>query len=173
MRKFAGFILVMLFLAVPAIAQDAPKAVFFGGYSYLRINPGSGLDGINANGWNASLTGNFNDWFGVTGQFTGHYASPSGVDTNVHSYMFGPRIASHTNEKWTPFAHFLFGGARAGGAGLSENAFAMDFGGGFDYNAGESVGIRIVQFDYIATRFFSDWQHNFAISTGIVFRFGK
>lgn len=173
MRKLAGLFLLVLLLAVPAMAQDTPKAEFFGGYSYLRVNPGSGSDGINTNGWMASLSGNFNDWFGVTGQFTGHYKSISGVSTNVHSYMFGPRISSHSNEKWTPFVHFLFGGARGGGGGVSENGFAMDFGGGFDYNAGDKVGVRIVQFDYVPFRFSGVWIHNFAISTGVVFRFAK
>jgi outer membrane protein OmpA-like peptidoglycan-associated protein len=172
MRKFFGLFLLLMLLAVPAFAQDYPKAELFGGYSYLRVNPGSGLPGVNANGWNAALSGNVNDWFGVTAQFTGHYGDIFGVSGSMYSYMFGPRFASHKNEKWTPFVHFLFGGAHASGGGVSENAFAMDFGGGFDYNASDHVGIRIVQFDYVPTRFSSDWQHNFAISTGIVFRFG-
>jgi len=172
MRKSAALFLLVLLLAVPAMAQNTPKAELFGGYSYLRVNPGSGLDGINAHGWIASLTGNANDWFGVTGQFTGHYGDIFGASGNMYTYMFGPRIASHSNEKWTPYVHFLFGGARASGGGLSETAFAMDFGGGFDYNANDKIAFRVVQFDYIPTKFVSDWQHNFAISTGIVFRFG-
>ena len=173
MRKYVGLFLLVMLLAVPAFAQDYPKAELFGGYSYLRVNPGSGADGINTNGWMAAVTGNINNWFGITGQFSGHYGDAFGTSGHIYSYLFGPRIASHSNEKWTPYAHFLFGGATGGGSGVSESAFAMDFGGGFDYNANDKIAIRVVQFDYIATKFFSDWQHNFAISTGVVFRFGK
>jgi hypothetical protein len=173
MRKFAGLILLMLLFVIPAMAQDYPKAELFGGYSFLRVNPGGGYDGVNCNGWVAALTGNANDWFGVTGQFAGHYGDIYGVSGHIYSYMFGPRFASHKNEKVTPFVHAMFGGARASGAGLSENGFAMDFGGGFDVRANDKVAIRVVQFDYIPTRFGGEFQHNIAFSAGVVFHFGK
>jgi hypothetical protein len=38
------------------------RAEVFGGYQYLRLNTGvPGVDSINLNGWNASLSGFFND----------------------------------------------------------------------------------------------------------------
>ena len=52
-------------LTVQAAQDDYPRAEVFGGYQYLHLG-GSGTD-VNANGWNASLTGNFNKAFGVTG----------------------------------------------------------------------------------------------------------
>ena len=47
---------ILLFLASLAVAQDFPKAEIFGGYQFSRQNSS------NLNGWNASLTGNFNHW---------------------------------------------------------------------------------------------------------------
>jgi opacity protein-like surface antigen len=173
MRKYAGLFLLVMLLAVPAFAQDYPKGEIFAGYNYLRVNPGGGLDGINTNGWAASVAGNFKDWLGIEGQFTGNYASPGGVSTHAYTYLFGLKLASRKNEKFTPYVHTLFGGATVGGAGVSENGFAMAFGGGIDYNATDSIAIRVGQFDYVPTHILSAWQHNFSYSAGIVFRFAK
>jgi opacity protein-like surface antigen len=167
------------------MAQEHPKAEVFAGYSYVRINPGEGMQGDNIpGGWHASVAGNFNSWFGIVGEFSGHYGNPDfgtgvGAEVNVHTYTFGPRVSYRGNEKVTPFAHVTFGGARVGGSGFgpSESAFAMTFGGGVDVKVHEKVGIRLGQFDYILTRFEGPVsgttanQHNFRYSAGIVFRF--
>src|SRR6266542_1500962 len=91
-----------------AYAQEAPKAEVFGGYSYLRFRPGISVSGatftsdtINLNGWNASLTGNFNRFLGITADFAGQYASPSlfsssvgsvGVRLSNYTFLFGPQV---------------------------------------------------------------------------------
>ena len=43
MRKFLIAIIAVLAVSFTAMAQDTPKAEVFGGYQYLRFNPGSGL----------------------------------------------------------------------------------------------------------------------------------
>jgi hypothetical protein len=53
MRKLLT-VTVLFLLASLAVAQDYPKAEIFGGYQFSRQNSS------NLNGWNASLTGNFN-----------------------------------------------------------------------------------------------------------------
>jgi hypothetical protein len=196
MHKLAG-LCVLLLLVLPAAAQEAPKAELFGGYSYASFEGGNGVDRLNLNGWNTSVAGNFNRWFGVVGDFSGQYGSQAGVDRNTHSFLFGPRFFSRNNERMTPFVHALFGIARAhreGGSGepaRTENAFSTAIGGGLDVKAGEAVAIRLVQADYFLTRFDeasgivciqsnilpcpstrTGTQHNFRFSTGVVFRFG-
>ena len=178
MRKFLVLAALLVFVSGVAMAQDHPKAEVFGGYSYLRVNPGQGVSGENfPGGWHASLAGNVNNWFGIAGDFTGHYKKIAGVRVNSHSYMVGPRISYRNNEKVTPFAHVLFGGVRAGGGGSSENAFAVALGGGVDAKINDRFAFRVVQFDYVLTRFDGPVslttanQHNFSFSTGIVFRF--
>jgi opacity protein-like surface antigen len=180
MRKLLVLAALLVFVSGAAMAQDHPKAELFGGYSYMRVNPGSGFSGINLpTGWHASVAGNFNDWFGIAGDFSGNYGSPSilglSVDTKVHTYTFGPRISYRKNEKITPFAHAMFGGANvrgsAFGVGVSESGFAMTLGGGVDAKINDHFAFRVAQFDYVMTRISGDNQHNFRISTGIVIRF--
>lgn len=61
-----GTLLVFFFVVAVSIgvAQAAPRAEIFGGYQYTHFDGGP-----NANGWNASLTGNVNSWFGITADF--------------------------------------------------------------------------------------------------------
>ena len=73
MRKGLIGIFWALFVPLVALAQDEfPRAEVFGGYSYFRANP----DKLNLNGWDASVAGNITNWFGVEGDFSGHYGSP-------------------------------------------------------------------------------------------------
>jgi len=185
MRKLFVLAALVVLFSGAAMAQDHPKAEFFGGYSFLRVNPGQGLKGDNIpGGWHASIAGNVNSWFGVVGEFSGHYGSPdfgtgTSVKTRVYSYTFGPRISYRKNDKITPFAHATFGGAHVNalGGAASENAFAMTFGGGLDAKINDRFAFRVAQFDYVLTRFDGPTsgttanQNNFRISTGIVVRF--
>jgi hypothetical protein len=157
------------------MAQDYPKALVFGGYQYLHLG-GSGTD-INANGWNASLTGNFNSWFGVAADFSGAYTTISGIDTKVYSYAGGPVFSLNSAGKVNPFVHALFGGAHAtaslSGVGSgSTNGFTMMFGGGADVKLNQILAVRLVQADWVYYRFSGNSEsHNVRVSTGIVLRF--
>jgi opacity protein-like surface antigen len=165
-----------------AFAQEStPKAEVFGGYSYFRATDPTT---IHLNGWNGSITGNLTDWFGVVGDFSGHYGSPSifgigipFVDVQQHSFLFGPRLSYRGNDKVTPFGHFLIGVSRANagafGLSLSDTALAAAAGGGLDINLNDTVAIRAVQADYLMTRFQDERQDNLRLSFGIVFRFGR
>lgn len=155
MRQLVILALSLGLLSVPVMAQNFPKTEIFGGYQFTHFEPG-----VNANGWNASLTGNVNRWFGVAADFSGAYKSGE----HVHTYMFGP-VFSARSDKVTPFAHALFGGA-------GTNAFAMAFGGGVDVKMADKVALRLIQGDWLVLRsegFTS--KKNARISTGIVFRF--
>ena len=158
MRQLMIFAVVLGLLSLPLVAQDFPKAEIFGGYQYSHFEPG-----VNANGWNASLAGNVNRWFGVAADFSGAYKSGE----HVHTYMFGP-VFSARSDKVTPFAHALFGGASGGGA----NAFAMAFGGGVDVKVADKVAFRLIQGDWLvlSSEGFTS-KKNARISTGVVFRF--
>lgn len=180
MRKMFVLAALIVLVSGVAMAQDYPKAELFGGYSYVRVNPGGGINGENfPAGWHASIAGNFKDWIGLAGDFTGSYKTISGVSAKIHTFMFGPRISYRKNEKITPFAHVLFGGAKvnagAFGVGASDSALAIAIGGGVDAKINDHFAFRVGQFDYVMTRFdiptVSQTQHNFAFSTGIVIRF--
>ncbi len=174
MSKFVVLIVLLGLLSVPMMAADYPKALVFGGYQYTRLGGGSGT---NVNGWNASLTGNFNDWFGVAGDFSGSYKTVSGVSANVYTYSGGPVVALNSGGKVNPFVHALFGGAHLGasisGVGSGGiNGFTMMFGGGADVKLNRLFALRLFQADWVYYRFSGQSESkNARISTGIVLRF--
>jgi hypothetical protein len=175
MKRFLGFIVVVSLLSLPLMAQDYPKAEVFGGYQYLHLG-GSGTD-VNANGWNASLTGNVTKNFGVTGDFSGSYKTISGVSAKVYSYTGGPVVNLNSGGTFNPFAHALFGGAHVSAtfSGLgsgSMNGFTMMMGGGVDAKVNRALAVRLAQVDWVYYRFNGTSEsHNVRVSTGIVFRF--
>ena len=90
-------ILVVLFFATllpyQALAQDAPRAEVFGGFQYFRANTGTdveNLDHFNLNGWDASLSGYFNRYIGVTADFSGAYGSPEVFGVPIHTKQHTP-----------------------------------------------------------------------------------
>ncbi|MEK6302834.1 MAG: outer membrane beta-barrel protein [Acidobacteriota bacterium] len=129
MKRVFSILSLVLVCSLSAKAQDFPKAEVFGGYSYLRA------DRVNFNGWNASVAGNLNSWFGLVADFSGHYDSAStrseftfpgfpGIppfpgsstivksEASFHTFLAGPRFSYRKNERITPFAHVLLGASR-------------------------------------------------------------
>lgn len=195
MRKAAVVFAILSLLAIPLLAQDHPKAEVFGGYQFTHINygfpntpafTGTGLKKAeNYNGWNAALTVWVNNWLGATADFSGAYRGDSTVTASnsimQHTFMFGPTVALRRNEKFTPFAHALFGGAHCSTGigsgkcfGFDSNSFAFALGGGLDVGS-KRIAFRVGQFDYIRTGFDQNiglnHQNEFRYSAGVIFRF--
>ena len=176
MRKFIGLAMLSICMSsLTAFAQEmgtaAPKAEIFGGYQYTRFD-----GGVNANGWDTSVTGNLNNWLGVAADFGGAYKSQNGVSFNNYTYTFGPVVSMRHNETFTPFAHFLVGGFRAsasfGGASGSSNGLAMMFGGGVDVKATRRLALRAIQFDWLSLHSNGATDNNnMRISTGLLLRY--
>jgi opacity protein-like surface antigen len=189
-----GILLCLLVVTAPVLAQDEARAELFGGYQWLRASTGapvSGIDHFSLNGWNASFSGFFNRYLGVTGDFSGTYGTPSvdvpllgriGVDTHLYTYMVGPVVRAPNDGPIQPFAHVLFGAAYVGGSagipvfgGLSvgdtDTGFAWAAGGGVDFKVSPRFAIRAAQFDFLQTHIGGDSQNNIRYSGGIVFRF--
>jgi opacity protein-like surface antigen len=152
------------------------RAEAFGGYQYFRLNTGvSGVDSVNLNGWNASVSGFFNDYLGVTGDFGGVYGSPFTVSTKVHTFMGGPVLRLHNPSPLVPYAHVLFGGARGSvsalGLSASSTNFAWAAGGGVDLKFAPMLSFRLGQIDFLQIRDSGNSVNNFRYSAGIVLRF--
>jgi outer membrane protein OmpA-like peptidoglycan-associated protein/opacity protein-like surface antigen len=181
-----------------------PRYELFLGYSYLRAVPtlADGNRLVWMNGGSTSLAFNLNRYLGIVGdfgaytnseiRFQGAYGDTIDVDNaNVGalSYLFGPRLSFRNHSRFTPFAQALFGGVHANKVSLSkctfsctllpdENAFAMTAGGGLDIKVQRHLAIRLIQAEYLMTRF-QDYssgttssQNDMRLSSGIVFRFG-
>src|SRR5258708_36549348 len=165
MRKLLILGVFMAVFGTSVGAQEYPKAEVFGGYQYVRLNPG----GTNCQGFGGSAAANLNDGFGVVGDFgyckvTG---LPSGISAHAVNYLFGPRVTYRSAGSLTPFAHVLFGGQHFGGTGGgTANSFAMALGGGADYRMTEHVALRLIQVEYLYTHSAGTRQNNARIESG-------
>ena len=172
MRKiaFVGLIVGILSLSAFAGETDHPKAEFYGGYQYTHLE-----GGVNANGFDLGVTGNFSSYFGITADFASSYTTQSGVSFKNYTYTFGPQLALRANKAYTPWVHALIGGDHAtasfAGASGSGNGMAVFAGGGVDFNFNR----------YMAFRAGADWMmlhsngstsgKNFRMPIGVVFKF--
>ena len=179
LRKIALLFILLAAFSLLAFAEDTPRAEVFGGYQHTRVNVAG--TGINFNGWNASVTGNFNKYFGIAADFSGAYHSETGGSLHAYTYTFGPVLSLNHEGTINPFVHALFGGAHAtlsasGVGSAGTNGFAMQMGGGADAKISPRLAVRVVQADWVYYHF-SDLgsqaglSKNVRISTGIVLRF--
>jgi hypothetical protein len=166
----AGLLVGLFTLSAVAAESDHPKAEFFGGYQYTRME-----GGVNANGFDLGVTGNLNNYFGITADFGSSYTTQAGVSFKNYTYTFGPQLSLRAHKAYTPFVHVLIGGDHAtasfGGASGSGNGMAVLAGGGVDININQ----------YMAFRGGADWMmlhsngstssKNFRMPIGVVFRF--
>jgi hypothetical protein len=149
-------------LCAPAFAQ---RVEIFGGVQYEHLQ-----SSYNAVGWNASLTGNFKHVLEITGDFSGVYNSRRG-NSSVYTYTVGPVLTARLPVV-QPFVHALFGGATVSNGGVSDNAFAMLLGGGLDIGLRKGIGLRLVQADWLMTKFGDQTQDRQGrVSAGIVIKF--
>jgi hypothetical protein len=165
--------LALLVSLVPPTARAQDKIELFGGYSYMRVdatpalNPGS--SGFNLNGWEISGQYKLTDWLGGVADFDGHYGSPSGVSTSIHTFLFGPQVSWPT--RVSPFAHILAGGAHVSTGPFADTSFSVAIGGGIDTRVMDHIYWRVIEGDYLFTHFFGNTQNNARLSTGIVLKF--
>jgi hypothetical protein len=155
-------ILVAALLSAPAFAQ---RVEIFGGAQFEHLQ-----SAYNAAGWNASLTGNFKHFLGITGDFSGVYNSHR-AKSSVYTYTVGPVLTARLPVV-QPFVHALFGGITASSAGASNNAFAMFLGGGLDIGFRKGIGFRLVQADWLLTKSGGQTQNQQGrVSAGILIKF--
>ncbi len=191
MRKLLFFLFLLGVYPLAAMAQDeVPPVEVFGGYSYLRT--GSGYD-QDSHGWNTSVSGNITRHFAVKADFAGHYDSYTirnpinniSVDNSLHTFLFGPQFNIRASDRVNPFLHAIFGvarditNARQGTARgtLADTGFAMAAGGGVDAKLSDRISWRVVQTDYLLTRYRNPFRtpiqkrnvHHLRFSTGLVF----
>jgi len=162
MRKLILMAVLTGLLSAPAFAQ---RVEIFGGAQFEHLQ-----SSYNAAGWNASVTGNFKHVLGITGDFSGVYNSRRG-SSSVYTYTVGPVLTARLPVV-QPFVHALFGGATVTGSGVNSNAFAMLVGGGLDIGFRKGIGFRLVQADWLLTKFGDQTQDNQGrVSAGIVIKF--
>lgn len=174
MRKIVFLVALLGLFPLLTMAQT-PKAEVFGGYQFTHF--GSSGASENFNGWNASLTGNFNKVFGVAADFSGAYKTISGVSVKAYTYTFGPVVSLNHEGTFNPFVHALFGGAHlngsvSGSGSGSTNGYTMLVGGGADAKVAPHFAVRLIQVDWEYFHFQgTGFSKNVRISAGVVARF--
>jgi outer membrane protein OmpA-like peptidoglycan-associated protein len=164
---------VVCMFATLAVAQEgpAPKWELYGGYSLFY--PGADIHGqqpgallpissrleTNPRGAGASLTYNFNNWFGLSLDTSTHWGSgEAGLvkridDTAFSNLSIGPKITFRRNH-FSPFVEVLVGDHR-----LMPDAFhdvdklGLMFGGGIDVNLSRHVALRLIRADYVMSNY--------------------
>jgi Outer membrane protein beta-barrel domain len=207
------FISLCAFPALAQSSDEYNKGEFYGGYSHASVEPNTktfnpaGTDlapcsseatdflGKNFqtsfcnrrgfNGFDTSITYNFNRYFGLKGNITGHYNSEGFVDTlfgstesidtkkRIYNYLVGMQVKDNRKSaRFKPFAHALVGAATFNFKGVNTapdvpidnytlrskvTSFAMKLGGGIDVRVNRRIDLRLVEVDYnpIFTRDYS------------------
>jgi opacity protein-like surface antigen len=151
-----------------------------------------------ANGFNVSVTNHLNSFLGITAEFSGHFtdAQVNGqlLDRDAYFVTAGPRLSIRRFERFTPFLHIMAGMARQdvqaqtssttgtvlSNINQSDSGLAFVVGGGIDLNLSSRLGVRLLQTDYILTRFSNRNgasselnQANFRASTGFILKLGE
>jgi outer membrane protein OmpA-like peptidoglycan-associated protein len=160
---------------------DYPHWNAFVGYSFFDYRPGVTFTGpVRMQGGSASLEYSLNHWFGIVGDFGGYHTGSinnTPVDVTALTYMFGPRVTYRNSSRVTPFAQVLFGGGWANqNLAVPANAFVLSAGGGFDVSLTKHFAWRMIQAEYLMTRFEnvggSFPENNFRVSSGLVIKWG-
>ena len=178
--------------------QPAPKWELYGGYSFF--DPATNVHGLlpggllpvtsriesNPRGVGGSVTYNFNRWFGLTADGSGHWGSgENGVggridDAAFYSASMGPKLTFRTRH-FSPFVEALVGWhSLDSDLFQSANGFGFMAGGGLDLNLTRRLAWRVIRGDFV----FSNHQYGpstivpetdvrgVRLQTGLVFMFG-
>jgi hypothetical protein len=148
------------------MSHEGSSGDVFIGYSLLN---GDTLS--HGSGWEAALTGNLRDWFGLKADLGGNYKSVGGLSAREYNIIFGPQI-SHRVNKFNIFVHGLLGVAHfSTDPGPSDTGAAWTLGGGVDYDLNSNFAFRPIQLDYHGAHVFSTTQKDARYSVGLVYRF--
>jgi hypothetical protein len=179
-QTFGAISAILMGLASPARAQDAPKFELGLGYQYMHDNYSS-VD--YPTGWAVSLGADPASWFGIVAEVAGSrktLASAGTADLNVNLYTFlaGPKIMASSRAPVSPFVQVLFGaehgnlslGSPSAALNLSGTHFAVQPGVGIDFNPTPAFGLR-VEADGRAVRVADDSAHGqWRLMGALVFR---
>lgn len=160
-----------LFANLAAAQEPAPKWEFYGGYSFFY--PDSNIHGqrpgalfplvsqleSNPRGAGASLTYNFDRWFGLTLDTSTHWGSGESTfarridDTAFSNLSFGPKI-TFRHEHVSPFLEVLVGDHRLMPDGFHDiDKLGVMLGGGLDISLSRHIAWRLIRADFVMSNY--------------------
>ncbi len=170
MGRLATLLLCVAPLAALGQQADVPRVQVFAGYSFLRYDSKPiGYSGASyLNGGKLSGAYNLTRYFGVAGEASVDY----GTHLDLRDILVGPQFLMPRG-RFLYFGHALFGKGRSFdnvGAGTLDTQFTYELGGGVDANLTRRFAVRLVQADYVRTKFFQTQQNDLQVSVGLVYR---
>jgi len=163
LRRLPILLGLILLGALSSQAQSlGDKVEVSGGYTFMSFDSSPTT---HMNGWDISGQYKFNDWLGGVADLAGDYGSGA----SVHTFLFGPQVSWPA--RVSPFAHVLIGGAHFSASGTGDSSFSAAIGAGIDSRLTDRVSWRIIEGDYIPTRFYGGTQNNIRVTTALVVRF--
>ncbi len=167
MWSAAAVVLCVLGTLAAAQDQPVPKWELYAGYSFF--DPATNVHGLlpggvlpvssrvesNPHGLGASVTYNFNRWFGLTADGSGHWGSgENGVSSRIddaafYSASMGPKLTFRTHY-FSPFVEALVGWhSLDSDLFQSSNGFGFMAGGGLDLNLTRHLAWRVIRGDFV------------------------
>lgn len=175
---------LLLLTPLPARCQLEPGEVSVN-YAQLRANSSGTGGAFDAKGLNVSIAWNANPRLSFVVDAGGHHFQNQGpgVDAKLLTFTGGPRLSwPRERNRWIPFAQVLLGVGRVRATSstqtAAENGFVMLAGGGVNSRLWTHLEVRVVEVDYLLTRFARvtgspGIQNDIRVSTGLVLRFGR
>ena len=203
MRKSVVLVGLLLLTAGLASAQDFPKVETSLAFMYIRTPVSFAIPGgpsasasFNCAGAGGTLAYNVSSVVGLAADLGGckyfGQTLPAPISNNIDgsafTFLFGPRFTARSHSAFRPFAEVNAGGVRLkftcdsadcpNSPSISKVAFAMTAGGGFDVKISPRFGLRLIQAEYLYTRFGNNCslqvcsnnnnQNSFRLKSGIV-----
>ncbi len=208
MSKYFAQVALLLLTAGTVLAQDNtfPKIETSPAFMFIRTptsftapNGTKFNESFNCAGGGGTFAYNFTSLLGIAADLGGcKYfgetipALSSKVSGNDFTFMFGPRFTFRSASAFRPFFEVNFGGNRlslscnsgtpCSGITYTKDAFALTAGGGFDIKLSKRFALRLIQAEYLYTRFGNSCQfalcsdnnnqNSFRLKSGIVVGWG-
>lgn len=177
MKTTRLFLVVLLWLGCGMVRAQTVE--FYGGYTYQRMNASSD-NSTDMKGWTAGAQVNLPHVplllprLAVVADFSGAYTTLDGVKLSHYTCLVGPRITEKLY-RVRIYEQALVGRSKiwekADGQSLSSSSVAGAVGIGMDVDLSKHVSLRLLQADYLFTRYASETQNNVRCTSGLVWRF--
>jgi hypothetical protein len=167
-------------LAEPPPAPPSPKPYSYQerdyrweiGLAFSLVRFRSSVYYATAPGFSSSVSYFLNDWLAVEGAVTTGFApAVYGGTFKYLAYGGGPKF-SLGRKRLEPWVHGLVGGVHTNPQTAlgGKSGFELQAGGGLDYGLNPRLSARL-EFDYLASHLFGQWQNSGQGLIGIVFHF--
>jgi len=202
MRNYCVLVGLLLLMAASVVAQDYATVETSPAFMFIRTPIAN--QSVNCAGAGGTLAYNVSKMLGIAADMGGckffgnTFGAGNQLSGSQFTFLFGPRITFRGNSPFQPFFDVNLGGdrlsancqsgavnciAKFGSGTYSRTAFALTAGGGIDVKLSKKFALRLIQAEYLYTRFGNECgqavctqnnsQNSFRLKSGIVIGWGE